>query len=273
MDALNVKVETNYEKLYKVVKLVTNRKMDPDKASELFYTAYHLNEISRLEFYNLYNELEKHLHNFLTNPELANILKRMDQRTLGEFALKIYDNTLRERILAEAWINSCKSRNLVKTMKLKDNGMDNRGTILFKIEHLSHKSDFMAITEGSKLAIPDGTHPLEMKYCPTDTRLHFKEKDLISYRNTKSYALIIMGKKSMIGSNGNPTEEFQMNISDLKLCSWGILTPEKISEMLNTLPSCIYDGYMGRKPCIRVCKSEEKNHPSYSKYMQVETWE
>ncbi len=266
-------IETNYEKLYRVVKLVTNKKMHHDKASELFYTAYHTNEITRLEFHNLYNELEKQLHNFLNDKELSNILKRMDNRTLGEFALKIYDNTLRERILADAWVEACKSRDLVKTMKLKDNGMDNRGTILFSMDRLSHKSDFMATTEGSKLPIPDGQHPLEMKYCPTDTRLHFKVQDLKSYCDTGSYALIIMGKKSMIGSNGNPMQEFQMNVSELNLCSWGILTPTKIKEMLDTLPACRYDGYMGNKPCIRVCKSEEKNHPSYSKYMTIENWD
>lgn len=267
-----VKATSNFSKLESVVKLVANKKFNADKASELFHAAYSTGEITRMEFHDLYDMMEKNLHHFLKDKELANVLKRMDNRTLGEFALKIYDNTLRERILAEAWLNAVKDRGLVKTMKLKDHGMDNRGTIVFSLDKINHQSDFIAVTTGSKIAIPDGEHPLEMKYCPTDYRLHFKAQDLTAYAKSKSYALIIMGKRSMVGSNGDPTQEYQMDVSDLNLCSWGILTPECIRVMLETLPVCRYDGYMGNKPCIRVCKDADRSHPSYSEFMEIQNW-
>jgi len=260
----------NYDKLAKAMRLVNERKLDKDKFSRWLFTAYNKGDITRREYHDLFTELEKNLHNFCDSRELNNVLKRMDWRTLGEFALMIFDNTIREKILTDAWVEMCESSGLLGSAMLADNGMSNNGLIIFSLKFVNHDSDFIIKVEGSQLEeMPDGEHKLEVKYCPTDRFLTYKARDLESYVRQKSLVLTVMGENKMFGANGNPDVEDSFSVDDLKISGWSLMTPKAMSQMLHTLPVKRYEGYMGNKPSVRVYRDDS---PNYRDYFVVRKW-
>jgi hypothetical protein len=260
----------NYNKLLKGVKLVTEKKLDPDKFSKWLFTAYKLNEISRREYHDLFSELEKNLHHFLDDCELNNVLKRMDWRTLGEFALMVYDNTRRERLLVDAWVEMCKAKGLFSNAVLCDNGMANDGVVMFSLKFVNHEPDFVITLQDSSIEIPDGVNKLEVKYCPSSRFLTYKAKDLESCIRKKSYVLTVMGENKMLGANGNPDADDSFDVDALNISAWTIMTPEGMSYMLENLPVRRYEGYMGNKPAVRVYRDES---PNYKDFFEMRNWE
>ena len=194
----------------------------------------------------------------------------MDWRTLGEFALTIYDNTKREKILTDSWLEMCQQSGLLGEVTLKDNGMSNNGLIIFALKWVTHEPDFEATVKDSSIPeLPNGIHKLEIKYCPTNRFLTYKAKDLESYCRQKAYVLTVMGENRMVGANGNPDIEDEFDVKNLNISDWTILTPKIMSKMLEVLPIKSYEGYMGNKPSIRVYRDES---PNFSDFFEVRKW-
>jgi len=260
---------SNYEKLTKAIKLVNEQKIDKDRFSSWLFIAYKANHISRREYHDLFNELEKNLHHFCNDRELNNVVKRMDWRTLGEFALMIYDNTRREKILAEAWVEMCKKQNLLTAAVLRDNGMANNGQLVFGLSGVNHEPDYKIGLEGSNFEIPSGTHKLEIKYSPSSIFLTYKAKDLESYIQRNAYVLTIMGENRMLGANGKPEAEDTFDITDLGLSWWAVMTPTIMKKMLHDLPVKRFQGYMGNKPSVRLYRDAS---PNFKDYFEMRNW-
>jgi len=259
-----------YEKLLKSIRLVKEHKLDKDKFSRWLFTAYIQNHISRREYHDLFNELEKNLHHFCDTRELSNIMKRMDWRTLGEFALTIYDNTKREKILAESWVDICTKKHLFEQATLEDNGMSNNGIVMFGLRGVNHEPDFKITVIDSNLPdLPTGVNKLEVKYCPSSAFLTYKEADLKSYISKDSYVLTVMGENKMLGANGNPDSEDDFTVDKLNIVWWSMMSPATMRQMLTDLPVRCYYGYMGNKPCVRLYKNE---HPRFDDFFTLQAW-
>ena len=259
----------NLKQLRKILTSVIDKKYDHDRFSLGLYQAYKSKFISRREYHDLFNEMEKSLHKFLSDGDLSNIMRRMDWRTLGEFALTIYDSTARESLLTKAWAAGCLERGL-GVISLKDNGMDNEGKIAFKRQYVSHKADFLVTIENSKLAIPDGTHAVDIKYCPSSYFLTYKVADLESYIKDKAYILTFLDENKMLGANGNPDANDDISIEDIEIGQWGILTPDAMKKMLERLPQERYgQKYNGNKPSVRLHRDKE---PMFNQYFDIQNW-
>lgn len=257
------------EKLTEVLQLVNHKKFDKDKFSGWLFTAHATGEITRLEYHDLFNKMEKNLHHSCTDRELQNVMKRMDWRTLGEFALTIYDNTKREKLLAETWVDMCQAQGLFESAVLQDNGMANNGRIMFALKSINHEPDFKITIIDSDFEIPTGLNKLEVKYCPSDKFLTYKEADLKSYISKNSYVLTVMGENKMLGANGNPNADDKFVVDDLNISTWIIMTPDMMRDMLNEIPVRSFQGYMGNKPSIRLYRDDQ---PKFSEYFTVRNW-
>jgi hypothetical protein len=223
-------------------------------------------KITRQDFYNSYNNLYASMPDELRNK----IKRRMDWgpgrkgRCMGQFALTIYDNTHREKLLIEAWGEMMLTAKNFKSLVIRNTGADNTGRVL--IEGSTDKPDY-EIEYTTHLVTPGlgkkRKRSLEVKFTGQSHKLTYKVKDLENYIKSDSLVLTIISE-GMIGPNGDPDSNLPLYIDDSRL-RWFILNPAVITKLLKCLP--VNNRYeMGNKPCIQLTKTD------FDKYLSIMKW-
>lgn len=253
---------------------------DAEQFSRRCFNALRTKEITRSDYFDLFDLVYPKVteKNVLEGHERSSIQNRVDrnrdsQRTLGQFALGIYDNTLRERILIEAWRDRLKQCGQVEDIDIQDHGMSNDGMIHFSKAEVNPKADFKIKTTGSKLKdVPNGEMLVEVKFCPSQKYLHFKESDFRCYAEAGASVLIFIGN-DMYGGNGNP--KWDMEVADLRLEEWGFIAHDAVQDMLKkeefiTRYNARGQVMMGGKPCVRLNRNQQ--FPRITQYVYLYNW-
>lgn len=252
---------------------------DADTFSRRCFNALRTKEITRSDYYDLFDKLDEKVREYgvLAENDRRSIVNRVDKtsgRKLGQFALGIYDNTLRERILIEAWRDRLKQCGQVEDIDIQDYGMSNDGMIHFSKADINPKADFKINTTGSKLKdVPNGEMLVEVKFCPSQKYLHFKKCDFDCYAEAGVNVLIFIGNDQMYGGNGNP--KWDMEVADLRLEEWGLIAPDAVKDMLHKetfMPRSNARGQpmMGGKPCVRLNRNQQ--FPRITQYVYLYNW-
>lgn len=216
--------------------------------------------ISRLEFCQSYDAL------FTQIPEKdrKNLERRMDKtngfkgRSLGKFALTIYDSTLREAQLIDAWVSMMLEKGEFTELYIENAGIDNSGLLLIGV--YSTKADFVIYSKGGKI-LPDGQHQIEIKFCPTLKKVTYKVDNLVNYVNQNTYVLTIISD-GQVGGNGNPAHDGRIEFSADKF-AWVIFSPLLIQRMLDEIPH-EHKFELGNKLCVQLLKKD------FSKYFTIQ---
>jgi hypothetical protein len=252
---------------------------DADQFSNQCFNALRTKEINRKEYHDLFALGWPKLQepSVLQFNELSSIRNRVDRkgdRGLAGFALGIYDNTIRERILIEAWRDRLVAAGKVSAIEIADHGMANDGMIHFSKTDINAKADFKIKVAGSKMTdIPDGDMLVEVKFCPSQKYLHFKQGDFSAYASDGTNVLIFIGNDRMVGANGNPN--WDIDITDLNLEEWGLITTASVKDVLlnevfKERRNARGDLMMGGKDCVRL--NRDSTFPRITKYVFLYNW-
>lgn len=206
-------------------------------------------------------------------------------RCLGQFALTIYDNTKREKLLMESWFEMVSK--LVKPIgfthknyKLASfvaTGVDNSGKLL--IDSKSGKADYTLVYHRyvkKKQVSPDPEtrlvdwpeleeirRGLEVKFTGQFKKLTYKVADLESYIKQDALVLTIVSD-GMVGPNGNPDSDVPLVLDTSKL-KWFLMDAPLMQRMLETIP--IHNHFeMGRKPSVQLLQKD------FSDYLDIKDW-
>lgn len=154
------------------------------------YTALASGEITRRSYFKQVNALASE------HDEIARrFAYRRDRRSLGHFALMLYDSTVRERFLLE----SCWPQIGRDGDSYSDLGINNDGRLVLKTPGRRPNLDFLVENETL------GGYPLEVKFCPTQRFLTYKLFDLQNYlRTPDARVLTVASPDRMSGPNGDP---------------------------------------------------------------------
>jgi hypothetical protein len=212
----------------------------------------------RLKFYQEMNAL----FDRLSPASQGKLRRRMDWskknkgRTLGEFALLIYDSTIRERFLIESWLELLKENGNYKVLGITDAGGDNTGKVYLS-PPASRGADYIINCVGDGY-LTSGIHNIEIKFAPSDAKLTYKVADLKNYLERGESVLTIIGN-NMIGPNGkthlNTLERKEINLQTFQ---WTYFTPQIIQELLLLPVTERYE--MGGKPCIQILNKNFLNY-------------
>lgn len=225
--------------------------MTVDEKSESLYQRLVSGEISRGEFFDGYNNLYKEIE----GADKRGLDRRLDNRTLGAFALMIYDSTRREKILIDLWRDMTLKIGLFSKFEIKNHGVDNSGKVFIKNTKAARgNADYIINVDGD--SIPPGEYPLEVKFSPTLKKMTFKVADLSNYIKSNVLMLTILGDTKMLGPNGNPLlSPLTVDNVDATMLQWCLATGADMSKMLNTLEQKPYRE-MGFKECVQM-KSDQ----------------
>jgi hypothetical protein len=198
------------------------------------YAALASGEISRQSYFRQINALAD-------DPEIAGRFRyRKDQRSLGHFALTLYDNTLRERFLLDAaWPYISREGD-----RAVDLGVNNDGRLVLRPDGKNRNLDFLVRNEAL------GDYPLEVKYCPTQRFLTYKIDDLSNYLDTPdARVLTVAVANGMVGSNGNPDRDVAFALPPYSFFT--LMDHEAIRRLIQTGESGNHAGF-GGKPTVRI---------------------
>lgn len=214
--------------------------VDVDARSRELYDLLESSNISRRAYRDAFDDLY-----CVVPAQFRRVLdRRKDRRSLGEFALEIYDTTLREKKLINEW----NERNEYG-LKIEKFGSDDSGVVIFDPRNISSKADYV-------VAIGDQRYKLEIKFCPTLAKLTYKVKDLNSYVAEAAYVLTFMYDRKMLGPN---------DTIDTGRMQWFLMEPGLMQRLLDTLPTKLY-WEMGGKPAIQILQKD------FDKYIKVNPW-
>lgn len=178
------------------------------------------------------------LWNAIDPKHRPSLQRRKDKRSLGEFALQVYDCTIREKFLLTEWLKSLGREGV----KVEDYGVANDGRLILDENSDRGRPDY-------RLTSVKGTWKLEVKFCPVQYKLTFKVCDLKSYARADALVLLIMGETRMIGPNGDPNSSKPLAVPEgLRWCLFGRKT---IRRMLKELPVKLHKE-VGGKPSIQL---------------------
>ena len=156
---------------------------------------------------------------------------RKDKRSLGEFALFLYDNTVREKFLMDSWCDLMVARDDFSDLQYKNRGLENSGRLIIDADEARKTAfaDFWVWAQDGTL-LPDGWTKLEMKFDPSLTKATFKVGQLKSYIKQGAYMLVIMCN-GQLGPNGNPNQAETYSI-DSYSTRWFLASPATMERML-----------------------------------------
>jgi len=201
---------------------------DPQKINSLFkllFKSYHKDK--KFPYEKILNDIEqKH------SKEIAKSFKyRKDGRTLGQFALDMYNGHLMERRIAEWWFKSYGNKYFGKDLDYECVGIDDTGCILLQTNSKEDmkKPDYF---------IKNKNTYLEIKSNPCDWKITTKLADMKHYKSINSYILIACSKGKFESKGGN--------------CSCFILiSPEQCENMIKDSVVLNDRFEVGNKPCIQ----------------------
>jgi hypothetical protein len=233
-----------------------------DEKSKYIYTCLTTGKITRQEFCEAYDSL----FSLVDSKDKKNLENRLDKtknqqgRTLGKFALQIYDATFREKLLINSWVTMLLEDGHFEEVYIQDNGVDNSGVVLLNVNN--SKPDYILYTKGGTV-IPDGSHKVELKFAPGFNKLTYKVDNLESYQRYDSYVLTIINVGKM-GGSGEPTHDGSINLN-YSLMGWTLFTPEIIRRLLDELPHQHYFE-LGNKKAVQILQKD------FEKYFTVYDW-
>lgn len=227
--------------------------------SDRIYEAHMGKLITRPQFYDL-NDLFVAL--MPDSKFKTNLLERMDDRTGGQFAADMLENTLRETFLAREVERQFPGR-LCESISFEDNGCDNTGKVRVGKSRNAGNADFIAYSRGFP-GMPDGKRPCEMKFdCKMD-KATFKLFDLLSYSRQDAYVFLVFTDNVQVGGNGCREEPPAFKLPPGKTY-WTVFGPDVVQKLLK-LPMSDRYGAMGNKTSCRVWSCD------FPKFFDIKRW-
>lgn len=181
------------------------------------------------------------LYEGLSLPQMRSLDYRRGGRSLGHFALMVYDNTVRETFLVRKWAQA-------KNLLVIDNGLANDGRLIIDTKGQGGKPDFIVQDRNGN------SWRLEIKFAPSDKYLTYKVADLENYAKQENLIILtIIAGKGMMGSNGDPHKNIPLRLSPS--LRWFTLGPENCRNLLRNGEIGNHNGF-GGKPTVRVYPTE-----------------
>jgi hypothetical protein len=215
---------------------------------DILFSMLEKNKISRRKYVDEINLL----YCEIPAPRLSSINRRRDRRSLGEFALQVYDNTKREKFLVAEWCNQWPDRLYV----IEDHGISNDGRLIIDTSANKTVSDYV-LKNGAEVV------RLELKFCPCQWKLTYKKADLLAYLKENASVLTIMGNTGMIGPNGDPDSDKPLTLPDGM--KWILMESEDIMLIMDEVPVRPHRE-VGGKPGYQLFKN------MFGSYVQVNDW-
>lgn len=212
------------------------------------------NKITRQEYVDRLNKLAPDV----PSQYKRSVDRRRDSRTLGEFALQVYDNTKREKFLIEQWCGQWPD----KEYGIIDHGIANNGCLILDTSKCKSVSDYkLYVWKGGNHGYESSL--LEIKFCPCQWKLTYKQADFAAYLREESLILTIMGDTRMLGPNGDPD-----NNQPLQLpagLQWILMGASEINHIMEKIPVRMHRE-VGYKPSYQLFKA------SFPQFVKVENW-
>lgn len=166
-------------------------------------------------------EISKNLYRYLLdefehkNSELIRRISgyRLDRRSLGEFAVAIYENVVIEQSIIELWLKRFWKRHFPERQQLQSTGMESSGLLVFEQKNtkgLFKEPDFKLNPSGMSV---------EVKSCPCTYKATYKTKDLEHYISIGAWVL---------------TGHYQFPFRKSNLQMYTLLSPEDQQKLLDT---------------------------------------
>ena len=223
--------------------------MTQHKFDEVFARLKH-HQIGRPEFVDCINQL----HAQIRDPQIrANLDRRRDHRSLGEFALMIYDNTRREHFLIERWVQT-----FAPHYRILHQGLDQSGRLVLQPPPGRSQPDYRLHGQGETLS-------LELKFAPSLKYLTWKVADLTAYCDYPDDLLILtlITPRLMVGSNGNQTCHWEFRLPPE--IHWLTLNQDQCQQLLRRGERGHHSGF-GGKATIRIYPDQ------FVKFFQIRVW-
>lgn len=204
--------------------------------------------IDRRQYVHQINEL----YDRIPLPQRGNVARRKDTRSLGIFALSIYDNTKREKFLINAWCDQIPNQ----AYQIIDNGINNDGRLIIDTSNCKSVSDYVLKNNFE-------TRHVEVKFSPCQWKMTFKKADFNAYLKEDASILLIMGNVGMMGPNGVPEGNTELVLP--KGLKWTLITPHQISKIMEEVPvrNC---WEVGGKPSYQLFAKD------FHKFIEVHDW-
>jgi hypothetical protein len=184
---------------------------------------------------DLYYEIPLHLKQSINN--------RRDYRSLGEFALVIFDNTRRETFLIKEWLKLVEPWGLTPS----DRGIANDGRLVIDTRGQSGRVDYILRGKSGR------TYNLELKFAPSSRFLTYKVADLQNYLGQGDVLMLtIVGHSSMVGPNGDPASDLPLVLP--RGLSWLLMGDQQMRCLLDNGEQGPHRGF-GGKPTVRMYDS------------------
>lgn len=169
----------------------------------------------------LYPQIPKNLR--------ADVDRRRDRRTLGEFALHIYDSTAREAFLVREWAALLYGLGL----RLVDNGVGNSGRLVLDTAGRGGEPDFV-------LRFPERSYRLEVKFGPTPRFVTYKVDDLVNYTQRDDTVVL-----TILGDGRDPTVATQSAVP--AGLYWFLMDRARIRRLLSRGEIGTHKGFGGKE--------------------------
>lgn len=185
-----------------------------------------------------YKLLEQDFFSVNPQPELQ---RRLDSRTIREFAKSLKAHTLKETYLILLFKDEMEL--LGHSVEIKDNGIDNEGNFIAVADKSVSQSDFQVRIDGKTW------QRAEVKNSPSRYKTTFKLCNLKSYVEQNAVMILFYG-------TGRLENDFSK--LDVKNTRWALLTTEQIKNLL-TLPTRRY-WEIGNKTGVQLTEKDFRNY-------------
>lgn len=174
---------------------------------------------------------------------LRSLRRRMDGRSLGQFALSIFDHTIRERFLVREWAamtGRCKV--------IGDDGISNDGRLIIDARGRRDIADY-------RMHGRFGPFLLEMKAAPHDRFFTYKVDDLDRYEKHGGIIVLTLVGTQKLGSGGDPDIEPCLDLPDG--LRWFVMDASRIGLFRESGEAGHHKGF-GGKPTVRLYRRRFK---------------
>jgi len=158
------------------------------RLADTMFDLLSIGRISREEYKIVFNLVESR-HQTYVNRHMRGRVDYQNTRSLGEYALQIYNSTLSQQKEMEDWVQTYASKHFVGSpFCLFNNGIDNSGKLIIDLSGYSYQ-EFKR--PDYKLMGQESEYLIEYKDCPTDKKATYKVDDLTAYIAQNAWVLTV----------------------------------------------------------------------------------
>lgn len=238
------------------------KQMREDRFSQIAFGKFVEGFITTPQYWDLMDKFHGHISGYVAKESF--LKGKLDRRSLGEFSVWIYHQTIREAFLMQSWRDMLLDAGLFKTFEFEEHGCDHRGRLLLFPAKQGKMADYKVQCSGGKL-LPDGKHLIEVKFDPSLTKFTLKTKDIESYLEQQAYVMCVLCDDCMVGPNGEKYADDIDFVLPQGKTYWCLISPDALRRIHEE--RAVSDRReMGDKKSIQLRPDD------FEKYFVVEQW-